>query len=189
MFDPENLPPVSCLKQAPLNKNRADKFILTLNIPLLLRKKLIDLYKDRSIFDKIQVNLLDAPLPTISVPSQQVPQYGQVYNVSTHCRPKYDDLSINFFIDTQFINYWIFACWLDLLNGTDTSLGNLTSDTSTIFVLSCLDEYNSKIVDIEYTDVCIVSLGGLAFDYANPAQLKGNAKFVFNKMYFKYPQT
>ena len=190
MLVPNNLPPISCLKQAPLNKVRCDKFILTIDIPILLRKKLIEIYKDASIIDSFQVNLTNAPFPVISVPSIAVPYAGQTYNISSHTRPKYEDLDVSFFVDSSFINYWLLWFWLDMLNGVEDSINNveIMSQTTTSFTLSLLDEYNSTIVNVIYEDVSIVQLGNLTLDYANANQLKASAKFVFNRMLLKYPE-
>jgi hypothetical protein len=114
---------------------------------------------------------------------------GQTYNISSHTRPKYNDLNLEFFVDTNFINYWLLWSWLDMLNEVETSLGDHISETTTGFTLSCLDEYNKPIVHIIYQDVSIVELSSLTLDYNNSNQIKAAAKFVFNRMLFQYPGT
>ena len=189
MIDSENLPPVSCLKQAPLNKVRCDKFILTIDMPLMLRQQLVNIYKDASIIDNFQINLTNAQVPLVSIPNIPVVFDGQTYNTSSHTRPTYSSLNLSFFIDTHFINYWLLWNWLNLFNEANTARGEKTSQLVSRFRLSCLDEYNSPIINFFYEDVFITELGKFDVDYTNTKQLKASATFVFNRMHLQYPQT
>lgn len=111
------------VQQSVLNKSRSDKFILSLTVPEGLKNiasKTERRIHQKSQFgvmpDKLQYSVYGAVVPSISVPSVDVPQYGQVMKASSHSRPSYDDVEVNFTIDNQFNNYWYIWMWLNLLN-------------------------------------------------------------------------
>jgi hypothetical protein len=111
------------VKQAILNKARTDKFILVLSTPPALRgtsSKTERRAKEKSyqkvLPDSVQFSIYGAIVPGISVPSEELHYAGQSLKISTHNRPAYDDLEVNFTVDNQFNNYWYLWRWLDVLN-------------------------------------------------------------------------
>jgi len=117
------------LNQAMLNKARKDKFILSFTVPGCLKK--IAEKTDRGTFhksdnsvlpDKIQYSVHGAVVPTVSVPSVNVPYAGQHLKTSGHVRDAYDDVTVSFTVDNQFNNYWYIYKWLDILNDDSTSV-------------------------------------------------------------------
>lgn len=110
-------------KQSILNKARADKFILSLTTPNALKSTSSKTERrtqhksyQKVLPDSLQFSIYGAIVPTISVPSEELHYAGQSLKVSSHNRPAYDDLEVDFAVDNQFNNYWYLWRWLEVLN-------------------------------------------------------------------------
>ena len=106
------------MNQAPLNKNRQDKFILVLNLPEGIKEIVDNITRDTNRIDanSLEISIAGTVTPVISVPHQTLPYGAQTIKVSTHARPAYGPLTINFKVDNQFNNYWAIYKWLDIIN-------------------------------------------------------------------------
>lgn len=166
-------------KEAILNKSRLDKFSLVLNLPKAFKtiqtsssriKELVNLgYLEFSIYG--------APVPTISVNPIEMPMAGQTIHVSSHTRPAYPPLTVNFTIDNRFTNWWVIWKWLDLLNGVKegfynpptaptltTTPGSLEDYATTITVFG-LDEFNKRTIQFNYYGAFVTNLSEIAYNF------------------------
>jgi hypothetical protein len=183
-------------QQSTLNRISADKFLLVLNLPYILKEKS---KTDRRInIDPLQMKVKGIVVPTINVPHVGLPYKGQTYNVSSHARPEYPPIELQFPIDNKFYNYWIIWVWLDLLNGVYTSLYGGTPDEKwsprevlksginleyqTDLSLFILDEYNNKIVEFTYYNAFPTVLSPLNLDYQTTTPINAACSFVFNRL-------
>jgi len=182
-------------QQSVLNRSGKDKFILVLNLPLVLRKQsttdeLIDL-------DPLQVSIYGTVVPTVQIPANEVRHGGQAYNVSSYSRPNYPPLVVNFVIDNKFRNYWILWKWLSILNDPRNSIysgtppefetykdkiqsGTLTEYQANFSVIG-LNEYNQKTIEFIYYNGFITQLGGITYDYNDSELIKTTAEFQFSQ--------
>ena len=96
------------MNQAPLNKNRQDKFILVLNLPEGIKTIVDNIVRNTNKIDanSLEISITGVVTPTISIPEKTVPYGAQTIKVSSHARPSYESLNINFKIDNEFKNYW-----------------------------------------------------------------------------------
>jgi hypothetical protein len=183
-------------QQSVLNRSGKDKFILVLNLPLILRKqsltdKLIDL-------KTLQLSIFGTVVPAIQVPSNEVRFNGQSVNVSSHTRPNYPPLTVSFIVDNNFYNYWVLWKWLNLLNtareslydGTDPRLltnkdeierGNLLEYQANFSIFS-LNEYNIKTVEFTYYNAFVTNLGSIDYNYQDSEIIKCTADFQFSQL-------
>ena len=92
------------MNQAPLNKNRQDKFILVLNIPEGIKEITDNITRNtnRVMPNNLEISIAGTVTPNISIPEKTVPYGAQTVKVSSHARPSYDSLDINFKIDNEF---------------------------------------------------------------------------------------
>jgi len=159
-------------QQSVLNRTSKDKFLLVLNLPPILQK-------DKTIkINPLQLSIFGTIVPTIQVPSNEVRFAGQSINVSSHARPNYTPLPVNFIVDNNFQNYWVLWKWLDALNTArqslyagsdfyetileDTGRGTLLEYQSNFSVIS-LNEYNQPLVNFSFYNAFITSLGSIEY--------------------------
>ena len=116
------------MNQSPLNKNRQDKFILVLNLPEGIKNIVDNITRNTNRLDanSLEISIAGAVTPTISVPEKTIPYGAQTIKVSSHARPSYESLDIDFKIDNEFKNYWAIYKWLDIIN--DIKTGNFNED-------------------------------------------------------------
>jgi hypothetical protein len=183
-------------QQSVLNRSGKDKFLLVLNLPLVLRKQtrtnnLIDL-------KPLEISVYGSVVPTIQVPPVEVRFGGQSYNVSSYSRPNYPPLTVNFVVDNNFKNYWLLWKWLSILNDPRDSdyaghktgppaqqadkieAGNLIEYQTNISVFG-LNEYNQKTIEFLYFNAFITSLGGIDYNYRTPELLESTVEFQYSQ--------
>lgn len=190
-------------QQSVLNRSGLDKFLLVLNLPKILYKQsilnnLIDL-------DPLQMSIHGAVVPSIQVPANEVRYAGQSYNVSSHTRPNYPPLTVNFIIDNKFQNYWLLWKWLSILNDPKTSLytgtpsqslnrnttyetkrdiieSGLLKEYQANFSVIGLNEYNQKTIEFIYYNSFIINLGGINYSYRSTDILECTAEFQYSQI-------
>ena len=190
--------------QAPLNKQRADKFLLVLTPPKIFR----DYKIDGVVPETIQFSVYGTVIPEISVPSVTVNYGTQSLKVSSYVRSPYPDITVNFTVDNRFKNYYFIYKWLDILNddkyaifaksdegGVDQVVksmkrSNYTGNSEeelyfTDFSLFSLDEYNNKVAEFTYTKAFPVGLGSLTANYRDATQYDTSFTFSFTQFYMK----
>jgi hypothetical protein len=181
--------------QSALNRSGKDKFILVLNLPLILRKQ--TLANELLNIDPLQISIFGTVVPPAQVPSVEVRFGGQSYNVSSYTRPNYSPLPVNFIIDNKFRNYWVLWKWLSILNdpkssyytGTDPKLetwrdridSGIVTEYQTNFSIFSLNEYNQKLVEFKFYNAFITNLGGINYDYNDTEFIKSTVEFQYSQ--------
>lgn len=187
------------MNQAILNKTRNDKFLMILDLPKYLKKTYDQMLQDRYNADYIQFTTFGSPVPSVNVPSIDVPFDGQTYKASSLSRPAYSPLSVKFFIDNGYKNYWILWTWLNLFNDAkksssivgmpenrsivDSRLDIPMTDLVSTFSIYGLDEYNKKIIQFKYTHAFPVSLSEINFSHQDPSEINCVVNFAFNQLH------
>lgn len=182
--------------QSPLNRASKDKFILLVNLPYVLRKNSID--DELLNIESLQISVHGSVVPTISVPSIEVAYAGQSTNVSSHSRPNYAPLTVNFIVDNDFKNYYVLWKWLDLLNtakestydGTplkqrtfnDVNTSGTEHEYQTTFSLYSLNEYNQPTMEFRYQNAFITTLGAINYSYRDGTLVESSAEFQFGQL-------
>ena len=182
-------------QQSVLNRSGKDKFILVLNLPLVLKKQSLE---NKLInIDPLQMSVYGSIVPSIQVPPVEVRFGGQSVNVTSYTRPNYPPLTVSFMVDNSFKNYWILWKWLSILNdpklsyytGTQTNLetnsdryekGNLKEYQTNLSIFS-LNEYNQKSMEFKYYNAFITNLGGITYNYRDPELVETTAEFQFSQ--------
>jgi len=181
--------------QTPLNKSRSDKFILILDLPLVLKNTFSHVLEENFKIDPLQLSVYGSPVPQINIPAVDVPYGGQVYKSSSFSRPAYDPLSIKFVIDNGYKNYWVLWNWLNLLNDYKEStskaqtvennsnvLKNPMRDYTSSFNIYGMDEYNNKLISFKYTHAFPTQLSEINFSNQDPNEISSTVTFVFNRL-------
>lgn len=183
-------------QQSVLNRSSKDKFILVLNLPILLKKQSVT--NKKISIDPLQISVNGTIVPTIQVPANEVRFAGQSYNVSSHARPNYEPLTVNFIVDNNFANYWNLWYWLNTLNTARESVyagtnsrnltindridqGNLLEYQTNLSIFS-LNEYNQRIVEFKYYNAFITSLGSINYNYKDSDIIETTATFQFSQL-------
>jgi hypothetical protein len=182
-------------QQSVLNRSNKDKFILVLNLPDRVKKQFTQSKNPDLSVEPLQISVFGSIVPDISVPSIPVPFSGQVYNTSSHTRPNYPPLTVNFIVDNQFKNYYTMWLWLNLLNGWDTSaygandfakskpnppIGNITEYQTNLSILA-VDEYNKTSAQFDYYNSFITGLGGITYSYQDTGFIQSTVTFQYSK--------
>ncbi len=179
-------------KQSLLNKSRSDKFILTLGIPTELKR--INTIDDKSskkiMFDSLQFSVYGTVVPAELIPQIEVKYGGANIYVSSHAKPSYEPITINFTIDNEFKNYWVIHKWLQILRDekstifsgdmlmNDVGLGRYSSD----FKLVALDEFEKPVIQWVYKNAFPISLAELNYSHREPRELDTSFQFVFSRI-------
>jgi hypothetical protein len=188
-------------QQSVLNIPSKDKFLLVLNLPSVLKEQ----FKTDSRFsiEPLEIKVFGSVVPEIAVPSTVLPYAGQNYNVSTHVRPNYSPLAVNFFVDNEFINYYTMWSWLNVLNTFDQSIyggsrfdtidrqessnkNGLVTEYQTKMSVFALNEYNKKTVEFIYHNAFITNLGGITYNYQDPTYLQSAVTFQFSQFQINF---
>ena len=94
------------LKQAVLNKSRADKFLLVFDIPPVLKninKPWIAEDDNKSLIsDSVQFSIFGTAVPEITVPAVENRFAGSTLYVSSHSKNSYPPVTVSFNIDNQY---------------------------------------------------------------------------------------
>lgn len=183
-------------QQSVLNRTGKDKFLLVLNLPPILRKRLTN--DELLNIDPLQISIFGTVVPPAQVPANEVRFGGQSYNVSSYSRPNYPPLPVNFIIDNKFRNYWVLWKWLQILNdpessfytGTDPKLetwrdrleSGIVTEYQTNFSVIGLNEYNQYTVEFIFKNAFITNLGGINYDYNDTELIKSSAEFQFSQL-------
>jgi hypothetical protein len=186
-------------QQSVLNRSSKDKFLLVLNLPLLLRKQTKT--NSNISMTPLQISVRGTVVPAIRVPANEVRFAGQAYNVSSHARPNYEPLTVNFIVDNKFLNYWNLWYWLNSLNTARGSTytgsnnrgltidekaeqGNLLEYQSNLSIFS-LNEYNQRTVEFIYYNAFITELGSINYNYEDSNIIETTATFQFSQLDMK----
>ena len=192
---------VTCInptQQSTLNRSSKDKFILILTLPYVLKKLSVN---DPVLanLNSIEMSVFGTVVPDVSVPSIQVPYGGQVVNVSSHTRPNYAPLTVNFIVDNTYTNYYVLWKWLSVLNNPRNSTydgtpdlhnqqskyenlnaGSITEYEANFSILA-LNEYNETVTEFKYYNAFITNLKGINYSYKDGELLETSAEFQFSQ--------
>lgn len=187
------------MKQAPLNKNRQDKFILILNLPEGIKNIRDNVTRDTNKLsdNSFEMSIAGAVTPSVSVPEQTLNYGSQSIKVSSHARTPYSSLDITFKIDNEYSNYWAIFKWLDVIN--DVKTGNVNQDEiikypkpgqllplySSNLTVYGLDEYENKKIQWDYVGAFPTSLSEISWDYTSSSEIGASATFEFTRLEVK----
>lgn len=177
------------LYQSPLNRQRKDKFFMVFTLPeaLLDQRQNVTRSNNTVIPNSLQFSIYGLAVPEIKVPSKEVPYAGHTLKVSSHTRPSYEPLSVNFMVDNMFNNYWVIYKWLNILNDARSSLYNSSIQKDTGFLdkyqttisVYGLDEYNKRIIQFNYYNAFPTGLGGIKYNDRDPTELESSFQYSF----------
>ena len=170
---------------------------MVLTVPQLLRR--FSQHDPNLDIDTVQISIHGAVVPDISEPSIQAPIMGHVTNYSSHSRPNYSPLQVNFLVDNNYFNYYILWKWLDLLNsannswyqGTEERLrtraydlesGGLNNEYQTDFSVIGYNEYNEESIEFYYRGAFITNLGAINYSYRDAELLESTVQFQFSQL-------
>lgn len=204
---------MSTIPQTILNKALQDKFALYLELPKILKGSESRSLREKNLvnLDKLQFSLMNAKVPNVSIPAEDVRIMGQSYNVSSHSRPNYPPIRINFLVDNNYDNYWVLWKWLSLLNtplesgipekqaqmtANIQTLDNLNHKTNykeierkssavdyqTTITLQGLREYNEPVIKFDFYNAFITNLGEIDYDYKNTGEIVCSFEYQFNQL-------
>lgn len=190
--------------QSPFNKSRKDKFLMVLNLPVALKNISTDLTSSDTQIqpDTMEFSVYGSVVPEVLVPNVPVRYAGQTLEVSSHNRPEWPPLTVNFTVDNRFTNYWVLYTWLNMLNDDTTGIfdqNGFIKDTSTINPLYYngnlpvqllyranisifgLDEFNKRSIEFKYTGAFPTELGGITYNYRDEGEIESSFSFAYSQ--------
>lgn len=184
------------ISQSVLNKSKKDKFVFVLTLPDAMKDIAYSLPEnrqdDRVIPDTLQFSVYGAVVPGVRVDSGEIRYSGQAVKFSTHSRPAYDNVTVNFTIDNRFNNYWVIWKWLEILNDdrdaifmkqkrveVNESMFKQYQGSATMYAL---DEYNKQTMKFDYQGLLPVSLGNIDYNYRTADNIDTTFEFSFSKL-------
>lgn len=185
----------TCDDISDINVARIDKFLLVIDLPQCFNSikvtKDVECSRNCSYIDqnRLQMNIYGNVIPDISVPKIDKPFGGQVVTVTSHSRPVYPPVTVNFTIDSNYDNYYVIYKWLDILNDDGLSCydgkkqvrgsGHLP-DYSTTFVVYALDEYNRKTARWDFYGAFPIALGSINYNKREEVEIESTFQFSFS---------
>ena len=196
------------LNQSQFNKSRLDKFLMVINLPTPLKginTTDLSVHTDNKVNENsLQFSVYGAVIPNIAVPEITQQYAGQSFKISSHSRPPYENVSVNFTVDSRFNNYWVLYKWLDLLNNDKTSTFdaddisitpaispsqrnvNKSSNPPSLYqadiTLYAKDEFDKNVAKFVYTNAFPVNLGGINFNYRTEGEIETTFEFAFSQL-------
>ena len=184
------------IEQSIYNKSRKDKFVFVLTMPEAMKDIAYTSTENRQddhvIPDTLQFSVYGTVLPSVAVESGEIRYSGQAVKFTTHSRPAYSNVSVNFTVDNRFNNYWVIWKWLDLLNDDrdaifmkDTRVGlneSMFKKYQGAASLYPKDENNKSVMRFDYFGVLPVSLGQIDYNYRTPESIDTTFEFSFSKL-------
>jgi hypothetical protein len=176
--------------QSAFNKQRKDKFIMVFQLPKILRtsQSVFIREKKKVIPDSVQCSIYGAVIPSLNIPSTNVPYGGQVPKVSTFARPAFENMSVNFTIDNLFNNYWVIYKWLNSFNDGKTGLyntnipsGGSIADYETTITIYGRDEYNKNVIKFNFYHCFPVSLGGIGYSDRDTGEMESVFQYGYHQ--------
>ena len=190
------------IKQSVFNKARKDKFIMVITLPQAIREINSEERSDSSVIgESIQFSVYGVVVPSIRVDDFQVGYSGQSFKFSTHKRPQYENIFVNFTIDNEFNNYWTLFKWINLLNNNklaiydadnikpvplhDTPVPDpkLLDEYATTITIYGLDEYDHRKIQFDFVGAIPVSLGQIAYNYRDATEAETTFEFAFSQLH------
>ena len=152
--------------QAPLNKQRKDKYTIVIPTPPGLREIVTKDPRSRAnqaiIPDALTMAIYGSIAPEVVVPAILTRYSGQSLNISSHARDPYQPQTVNFTIDNRFNNYWVIYKWLAILNDPKLSIYDSENITDiehkteiasqkymTDISIFALDEYEKRVIEFK----------------------------------------
>jgi hypothetical protein len=188
------------INQSQFNKSRLDKFLMVIDLPPALKPINTTDFELRSNTtinsDSLQFSVYGTVVPTINVPALSQLYAGQSFKVSTHVRPPYEDVSVNFTVDSNFNNYWVIYKWLDLLNDDKASIYNYNNPAQssvyrknispaayqTDITLYAKNEFDVNIVKFVYKYAFPVKLGQINYNYRDEKEIETTFDFAYAQL-------
>ncbi len=192
------------INQSQFNKSRSDKFLMVIDLPPALKPintPDLDARSDNRINnDSLQFSVYGTVIPSITVPEISQQYAGQSFKVSSHTRPTYSNIRVNFTIDSKFNNYWVIYKWLDLLNDEKQSFfdaKNISKNAAitennknrlgpslyqTDFTLYAKNEFDTNSVKFVYKYAFPVSLGEINYNYRDEKEIETTLEFAFAQL-------
>ena len=184
------------IQQAVLNKSRKDKFVFILTLPEAMKDMSYSMPEnrqdDRILPDTLQFSVYGAVLPSVRVDAGHIRYSGQAVQFSSHSRPEYSNVNVNFTVDNRFNNYWVIWKWLDILNDDRDALfhkdkrinlnQSMFKEYQGSASMYALDEYNKQTVRFDYQGLVPVSLGQIDYNYRDADEIETTFEFSFSKL-------
>ena len=183
-------------QQSVLNKAGTDKFILVLKLPSALQAELdVDSKKGR---DRLQISVHGSIIPEVQLPTIPITYHGQTYNTTSHTRPNWQPLTVNFLVDNDFFNYWVIWKWISILNTPRTSIygaeatpytdENNIVKYQTHVSLYGLNEYNIPVIEFIYYYCFPTNLAAINYSYRDSGIIESSFQLQFSQFDVKLIQ-
>jgi hypothetical protein len=184
---------MSQVQQSILNKQRKDKFILSVNLPSALKK--IDTKNVNSnlniISDSLQFSIWGTTTPDIEVPGVEIRYAGSTLYNSSHGKNSYPPVTVKFTIDNRFNNYWVIYQWLNLMHDQVQGLPDvrqlipedLFDEYQADLTIIAKDEFDQNVIEFTYTKAFPTSLGGIIWDYRDGNEAECSFTFVYSQLH------
>jgi hypothetical protein len=189
------------IKQSLLNKAHKDKFLMVITPPESIRDINTKGERDNKkvINDSIQYSVYGALIPKISVAEVGTQYSGQTFKFTSHHRPSYENIFVNFTIDNRFNNYWVLFKWINILNNNKEAIYDaenikpqknfdlpmaqpeLFDEYATTITIYGLDEYDKRKIQFDFLGALPVSLGQIAYNYRDPMEAECTFEFAFSQ--------
>jgi len=184
--------------QAPLNKQRKDKYQIVIPVPKGLKEIANSDPGSRSnaviLPNTLAMSVYGSIAPDVIVPPITLGYAGQHYQMSSHVREAYSPQSVNFTIDNRFNNYWVIYKWLSVLNDHKTSefdednITNLKNRNQVVaqyymtdISIFALDEYDKRVIEFKYTNAFPTKLGGISFNDRDAGEAESTLEFAYSQ--------
>jgi hypothetical protein len=187
-------------RDAVMDKARLDKFILVLNLPKCMRNIITTKIRTNVLVNQnaLQFSLYGAPVPVTSVAHVDLPYSGQVAKISSMARPTWQALTVDFNVDSKFVNWWVLWKWMDIINNSKLGFWNPPdrvdpnqhpagglADYAANMTVYGRDEFNKNVIQFDYIGCFATELQGIQYNYQTPDEVKSQFTVQYTQFYSK----
>lgn len=171
-----------------LNTKLSDRFRIIITFPWCLKSLTKqDTFSDS---DRIIFSAFSTSSPKIGVPAIPVNYLGKSLKLSSKEREPYEDIEVNYKVDSGMKSYAILYNWINFLaEQEDATYGGQSGELkeyAAIIEIQILDEFRNDVViaSWKYNDAFITSLSPIEFSFLTSDEIQGTFTFAFTDVKF-----
>lgn len=131
--------------------------------------------------DQLRLNITESVLPSLSLTALEVPWRGATVKTENGGL-EFGEWTVRFLIDNSFSNWTTIYDWIVSINNADDVFGREDQSYSVDANLHIFDNFNNKILDIQFQNTWPTMIGDVTLSYQNNETiLTCDCTFVYDR--------
>lgn len=116
--------------------------------------------------DQLKLNITETVLPSLTLTALEVPYRGAIIKTENGGL-EFGEWTVRFLIDNNFSNWTTIYNWIISINNADDVFGKENQSYTVDANLHVLDNFNNKVLDIQFLNTWPTTLGDVTLSYQN----------------------